>query len=349
MQKKVLFIYFSILAALLLIMSLSRSTTEQMRGKTIAWIAPYWDQLAKVSFFFSRTSTEALLKDKNDEIARLELENRLLINELSHLQSLFNYQQEIQLQESVAAHVLMRSFDTWNNFLWINVGSADNQNLFRPDIALNSPVVVGEAVVGLIDLVEKHQSRVRLITDPRLNPSVRAARGGLQERHVDEQIDLILNWIRRKKVQLLSPKDKLKLSELLTQLKGSLQPTKKSYHLAKGELQGSTQPTGRSHKPLLKGTGFNYDFSDDKGEARDLRTGKPVSGSEEELSLLKVNDILVTTGMDGVFPEGLKVATVTKIELLKEGDFYYELEAKPIVNNFQELDLVFVIAPISQI
>ncbi len=34
--------------------------------------------------------------------------------------------------------------------------------------------------------------------------------------------------------------------------------------------------------------------------------------------------------MDGVFPEGLKVARVTKIQALREGDYCYEIEALPL-------------------
>ena len=60
-----------------------------------------------------------------------------------------------------------------------------------------------------------------------------------------------------------------------------------------------------------------------------------------------MNDVLVKTGMDGVFPPGFQVATVTRIELLKEGDYFYELEARPIAGPLEELSLVFVLPPMT--
>lgn len=367
MQKKYIFSYFFILVTLLVIMSLSRSTSEKMRGEAVAIVSPLWENLGS-------KKVDAKLPMK-EEIHRLQLENQLLSNELSYLLSLFDYQENIQSKashfqidiaeeaklaipkltqnvkmqvEALPARVVMRSYDTWNSFLWIDVGSDSNYKKNRAIIAKDSPVLVGNAVVGVIDYVDKKQSRVRLITDEGLNPSVRASRGGEQEIAMGEQIDNVINWIKRKKLTQLSIEDKYKLLSLLTTLKATLQPFKKSYYLAKGELRGSSQPSGRGLNPILKGIGFNYDFDDDEGLARDLRTGKPLRGKGEEIPILKENDILVTTGMDGVFPIGLKVATITKVELLKEGDYFYELEAKPLVHDLQQLDLVFVIPPLQQ-
>ncbi len=362
MQKKYIFSYFFILAVLLIIMSLSHSTSDKIRGESVAIVSPLWEKIGG-----KKVDTKLPMKD---EIHQLQLENQLLSNELSYLLSLFDYQEGIQSQannfqidiseearqaipkltqnlklqiEAVPARVLMRSFDTWNSSIWIDVGSDNNQSYSHEVIAKNSPVLVGNAVVGVIDYVDKKQSRVRLITDEGLNPSVRAARGGEQEITMGEQVDSVINWIKRKKLSQLSVEDKYKLLSLLNTLKTTLQPFKKSFYLAKGELRGSSKPSGRSLNPILKGIGFNYDFDDEEGGGRDLRTGKPLQGKGEAVPILKVNDILVTTGMDGVFPPGLKVATVTKVSLLKEGDYFYELEAQPLVHQLQQLDLVFVI------
>ena len=56
-----------------------------------------------------------------------------------------------------------------------------------------------------------------------------------------------------------------------------------------------------------------------------------------------MGDILVTTGMDGVFPADLKIAKVTKIESLKEGDYYYTLEAKPLSKQLEDLSAVIIL------
>jgi hypothetical protein len=122
----------------------------------------------------------------------------------------------------------------------------------------------------------------------------------------------------------------------------------KSLYLAKGELNGALTQSYRSSSQILRGTGFNYDFADEEGPARDLRTGKPIGQSDKSANppLIKVNDLLLTTGMDGVFPPHLQVAVVSKIIPLKEGDYTYEIEAKPTAGDLNQLSLVFVIPPI---
>jgi hypothetical protein len=199
--------------------------------------------------------------------------------------------------------------------------------------------------VGVIDYVGQHQSRVRLITDNHLTPSVRVARGGMQDHFINEEISLLLHLLEHKK--WLSHNEHVELQALLTKLQEVLKPFKKTWALAKGELQGSRSLSKQNGLPILKGSGFNYDFPDEEGEARDLRTGNLIHKSTSQaIALLQVGDLLITTGMDGVFPPGLKVATIAKIDLLKEGDYFYELEAIPTAGNLQDLSVVFVIPPV---
>lgn len=219
------------------------------------------------------------------EFQRLQLENNLIKNELKALKKHFGddlgyiFYMDFDV---IPAKVIFRSPIAWESSLWINVGKATNAQLGREVIAYHSPVVEGKSVVGVIDYVGEKQSRVRLITDSGLTPSVRAARGSLL--------------------------------------------------LAKGEVHGSSLPLWRSQKHLLKGTGFNYDFPD--------------QNLPEGIELLKVGDLLVTTGLDGVFPPNLRVGKVTKLEEPKEGDYFWELEAEPSVNQLDELDYVFVLKPV---
>ncbi len=177
--------------------------------------------------------------------------------------------------EALPARVVYRSPSTWSSCLWID----------RSDVLVNSPVVVGDHVIGVIDHVGQFRSRVRLITDSGLRPSVRVIRG--------EQL------------------------------------------LAKGELFGSSLPLWRSYRNILTGYGFNFDFSDVEGEARDLRMG----------NILRPGDLLVTTGMDGVFPPMLNVARVEDIATLREGSYFYELTAIPTAGDLNELQTVFILPP----
>lgn len=109
-------------------------------------------------------------------------------------------------------------------------------------------------------------------------------------------------------------------------------------YLAKGYLKGTGEPLWRSRGRILEGTGFNYDFADEHGKNRDLRAQTPEP-------LLLVGDLLVTTGMDGLFPPDLEVAIVTEIKTLREGDYFYEIKATPSAGKMEELGLLFVLIP----
>lgn len=367
-------------------LSLSRTTSEKLRVSSVSLFSPLWEYFLKIRHFVSNPSEPALENGKlslHEEIQHLQLENQILQIEMADLHHLLHYQKKIhnkldQLAEvapqealqlkkhyqktlnkmisgvqwqvrAIPARVIFRSFDQWNSVVWINVGEADNEKETLPVIVKNSPVLIDQAIVGVVDYVGRHQSRVRLISDARITPSVRSARGGEYDLLMTDYIDNVLHAITPKIAAALTLDEYNQLKQLLSKLKQSLHPFNKSFYLAKGELQGSLHPIGYG-PPILKGVGFNYDFSDDEGESRNLRTGSLNSSSkrskqDEEMSILKVDDVLVTTGMDGIFPPGLKVAVVTKIGPLKEGDYYYKLEAKPIANNLEELSLVFVIPP----
>lgn len=380
MKRKSSKIYFLIFCALLTLMSFPRETTEKFQGLTVAMLAPTWNQLlaVKLPFSSSEIKSETNSHVSQDEIEKLFLENIFLKEEIIHLKEIM--QQEIRLihqmnmaldddeqgfstktlksrhreelkkllqinLEAIPARVIFRSPDSWNSSFWINVGSATNEALGSSTIAKNSPVLIGTSIIGVVDFVGKHQSRVKLITDSGLTPSVRAARGVIQKQVLNEKIYNMID-ILKKTPDLIS--DAKQQQDLINVLESSLQSihnNEKTTYLAKGELYGASKPLWRSQRHLLKGIGFNYDFSDGEGPARDLRTGAPVEQNTPitNTPILQAGDILVTTGMDGVFPPGLMVAEVTEIHPLKEGDYYYELDAIPTAGNFDELSMVFVI------
>lgn len=110
-------------------------------------------------------------------------------------------------------------------------------------------------------------------------------------------------------------------------------------YLAKGEVHGSSSPFWRSRSPLLKGIGFNYDYPDDEGHSRDLKGPVPI---------LKEGDALLTSGLDGVFPPGLHVGTVSWVAPLKEGSYAYEIEVRPAAPNLNDLQTVFILPALSE-
>lgn len=361
MRKKNRLPYLWIFCALLFLMSRPKSASDRIQGYLVAAMAPIWQW-------------QASEKPPHADFLKLQAENQLLKNEVLRMQELlkesfylkkeikqlFSSQDLIQPHfnelkhllkrrlETVPARVIYRATASWNSFLWIDVGESTNQTLGRQVVAKNSPVVVGSSLIGVIDFVGKHQARVRLITDSELYPSVRSVRGHPQALRLVETINILLDNLNGYESLFADAQEKEAIYQPLENLQSKLLQQKDTLYLAKGELHGSCSPRQRSHGNQLKGIGFNCDFGDDKGPARDLRSGVPYESEDGAVSpvpLLKVHDILATTGMDGIFPEGLQVAEVIKVEPLEEGAYYYELQARPTAGNLDTLSLVYVMAP----
>lgn len=335
--------YVIIGIVLFLLVNLSIASVERLRGITASILSPLWKSSAAVKDTF-KTSHSPL----QNELKQLRLENQVLNAEIKQLSRLFkdvlNFDYSLPSHQAILpARVIFRSPASWNSVLWIDIGEKNNPPNKEKIITKNSPVLLGDSIIGLVDYVGEHQSRVRLITDSGLSPSVRAVRGGEQDRFLDEQFNTLIRMLKQKP----DFPEKASAIDTLTQLKEKLIINSSSSYLAKGVLNGTSEPLWRTKSHILKGTGFNYDFADEKGGSRDLRTGKiSHNTSSQGTPLLKVNDLLMTTGMDGVFPEGLKIAEITKITPLKEGDYYYDLEARPTAGDLDDLSIVFVIPPL---
>jgi len=158
---------------------------------------------------------------------------------------------------------------------------------------------------------------------------VRALRGGVQ------------NTILEKKIS-----DLIQTLSLQTDLAGSdeMQHLLKTYletldieagdsYLAKGEIRGASRSLWNIGKGKLNGVGFHYHCSDEEGEAVDLR-GK---------NLLQVGDVLVTTGMDGIFPPDLHVGLVTKVDPLREGATSFSLQAESLISDLGNIGEVIIL------
>ncbi len=310
---------------------------------------------------------------KTHERERLEGENHLLRVEIGKLRALLEQKERMALlsqevnpsqfsprrcdqmsyllgfmNRAVPARVIYRDPGNWSSTLWINVGEETNHQLNCAVIQKNSPVILGRAVIGAVDYVGKKQSRIRLITDVAMNPSVRVVRGSQQNRLLLETIDLLLRHLKLRNDLPLSAQEKNSLAATLEGMKEKTSADNESWYLAKGILQGAATPRFRSVNHTLRGVGFNYDFSDEEGPAREFATGKPIGGAANIplMPIIHEGDLLMTTGMDGVFPAGLRVAEVTKIYPLREGAYTYELEAVPVVGNLDALQTVFIIPPL---
>lgn len=352
----------------MLMLNFSSRTREKIRSESVGWVAPSIEKLLSIKHAILHPTTPSPFfhmteKEQNE---RLTLENHLYRAEIMTLQKELKEQAFVisqmsqkneakselsplseciensllQRLKAVPARVIFRSLDTWNHVLWINAGKNSINS-----VVINSPVVIGQAIVGVVDLVGETQSRVRLLSDPRLNPSVRVARGGEVDLVFAEYIERVIQEINFRRMD--TSDGSLSLIGQLRNLQKQLQPKNKNVYLAKGELRGCVYPSRIGEEVILKGTGFNFDFSDVEGKKRDLRTGKILGQMNDKgMPLIKPHDVLVTTGMDGVFPAGFQVASVLNVKSLNEGDYFFDIEAKPIVGDLEELSLVFVLPPL---
>lgn len=355
--------YLALALVLFLLWSMSASFSRGVRASAAALAAPLWRLIVAI-----HPSNDT--SDARQELALLRAENsrlKLLVHqELVLLEQLAFLHENEQLQDAsdkhrgllietlaqqltaLPARVIFRTPATWNSSLWLNVGASDNKALGYTAVGINSTVLCHGAIVGIVDYVGEKQCRVRLLSDAGLTPAVRVARGSWHDSWLSQQLLLLQRQLAGRE-ELISPLEKETLLSILASLGQRLSASKECWLLAKGELHGSSAPLWRRPGSILKGIGFNYDFADEEGPARDLRSGV-VSGTLPpggELPLVKVKDLLITTGYDGVFPAGLPVAEVTKISPLGEGDYYYELEALPAAGDLTDIDLVSVLPPVT--
>ncbi len=289
----------------------------------------------QVDLLKKHLETEVFLLAQIDKL-KIPAEQELFLRRQEELLHLVDLQTQF-----VSAKVIFREPSVWGSSLWVNVGQKTNRALGKQLVCKNSPVVIGTTVVGVIEYVGEKRSRVRLITDASLVPSVRAVRGSEQNRVLLEKINNL--------VSLLDKREDIdkNLQEGLVKLTKHLSLETSNLYLAKGELRGTSEPLWRSRGISLKGVGFNYDFPDEEGPARHIYTGEFLDSFSKyaSLSLIQEGDLLVTTGLDGVFPKGLEVAYVTSVEPLVEGACSYNITAKSLVENLDNLASVTILPP----
>ncbi|MEM8727466.1 MAG: rod shape-determining protein MreC [Chlamydiota bacterium] len=299
-----------------------------------------------------------LLKKQNDRLRRHLFSQERIENQLRRLEEItaidekkrlsFYRRRKIAAEKrlelelfSLPAEVIYRDPSKWSSTLWIDVGEVENTTLDEKVVAVGSPVLKGPFLIGLVESVGSRKSLVRLLTDPSLVPSVRVARGGQDDRELATLVEQILHrlTLRREPPETLV---------VLNRLSDRLRQQDSERLLAKGELMGSSGCCCSRRSEVLKGVGFNYDFADEEGPPLELRSGKPLDRLSEENSipLIAVNDLLVTTGMDGVFPKDIAVAYVTKIAPLKEGSSSFEIEAELCAGSLNHLLDVTVLPPL---
>ena len=388
MRKQKISPYIFLFISLFCALSFSDSFTQKVRFFAVSSFAPSWrlcERIKKGALLLSSSQGASTLKGEQfiREMEELKRENRSLCEQMENVRQWVLSEDRIEEQmtriknldplekegawrhyfhrrkeelsgilklqmKAIPAKVIYRDPASWSSFVWIDIGERQNRSLKEAVIAKNSPVVIGNVLVGLVEEVGEKQCKVRLLTDANLFPSVRSVRGGKQDQFFVEHVEGLLQLLGARRDLFASPEEEGQVVASLQKIASRLDGSQGTSYLAKGELKGSSLPLWRTRGQCLKGLGFNYDFSDNEGPARDLRTGEIVgSSSKKQVALLKEGDLLITSGLDGIFPAGLEVAVVSKVHCLKEGASSYELEAKAIAENFNELSSVFVLPPLS--
>jgi len=377
-RKSIAYPYLALGLILFCWVSLPKSFSDRARSFTVASFTPVWKWGTKLFLDSSKRANET-------ELSRLSLENQNLRTQIEtvcewllsdgkigeqwelyrkisqeqnhspdgHWRSFFerrasHLRKNLQKQMmSIPAQVIYRDPTSWSSSLWVNAGEEENEALGTEVIAKNSPVVLGASLVGVVDFVGRKQSRIRLITDSGLAPSVRAVRGAVQNRELAALLQTVSSRLETREDLFSSSEEKELFLTRVAQLKSKVNFGWEDGYLAKGELHGSSAPFWRSRGQTLKGIGFNYDYPDEEGSARELRTGRPVGAYSGAVPILKEGDLLVTSGLDGVFPPGLLVGTVDWVGPLKEGNYAYEIEAKPCTPHLNDLQTVFILPSLS--
>jgi rod shape-determining protein MreC len=312
--------------------------SNALRVKTVALFSPFFGQgRGELSLDMQIQSENLLLKNEVKHLRTILVQARRSVEELieeNPKYSLPQYKSLLdQMVKALPARVIYRDPHTWGSCFWISIGKEDLEYSQRALLSKGAPVVYGKALVGLIDEVGEKRSRVRLITDSGVKPAVRVHREERGPQVSAEEIERVV----------LLEEDSEKREELRKGFLHRLKSQNKTLYLGKGFLEGSSSPLWRSKNYLLKGIGFNYDHEDFYGPARDLHTGRVRDEKGEPVALIQKGDLLVTTGLDGVFPEGLEVARVEVVFPLTEGGVAFELLASPIVKNLDSIQTVFII------
>ncbi|BEU43693.1 rod shape-determining protein MreC [Chlamydia psittaci] len=311
-RKNRVYVYVVIALSITLLWSLPKPFYENIQKRFVVWYSRVFMNHAEVS------STSCSIQDTENIILKDRiaiLEERLQAYEVAyHTPPLFPEILSPYFRKLITSRVIYRDPSHWGSSCWVDVGSEHN-------IQKNSSVLSGKVLIGLVDYVGEKQSRIRLITDVGMQPSVIAVRGGIQAWLVKDRIQDLSKQIERLSDAYILEKDKYEKIYQLDELNISIQCGDENTLLLRGTLSGKGGPLWKDETLTLHGEGFC--FSDGKG--------------------LRVGDLLVTTGLDGVFPPGLLVAEITKVCLPREGACSYKIEAKSLAADLMNLSSVLIL------
>ncbi|AHH22407.1 rod shape-determining protein MreC [Chlamydia muridarum str. Nigg] len=311
-HKRIRFItYLFVASGIIVSWNLPRSVYESLQDKFVSVCSKFLP-------FQQRANSKALIEESQSfllqEKIRLLEERILSMEETSKSPPLFPEILSSYFQSPIMGRVIFRDPAHWGSSCWINIGK-------QHGVKKNSPVVCGKVVVGLVDFVGSAQSRVRLITDVGIKPSVMAVRGELQTWVVKDQLRTLARNVTNLPTSAFADSDKQQALQCLKALESCLSSSEHNDFALRGIVCGRGDPIWKPEASVL--TGSDFGFVDGK--------------------TIEVGDVLVTTGLDGVFPPGLLVATVSEILPKSEGACSLKIKAQSLAPDCSVVD--FLVLP----
>ena len=341
------------------LLSMPKSAADKLRSQALPLSVSVWNACAMGQQILCAGPCN--FSQNPSELESLQIENDALKDQIERIFCWLKHQDHLEFLQAedakdlidqtkryLTGKVIFREPASWSQFIWIDIGTDANKGSLEPILAKNSPVIVNSSLVGVVDECYKKRSLVRLITDENVCPAVRVKRGSIQTRIIKESIDSLLHYLPIQQDIFPNANEYQSFLDKLSWLNSCLTQEREDRFFAKGQLQGLSEPLWRCGDKTLRGFGFQWDRGDEYGPAREITSGQALNADENysPIELLKVGDVLVTSGLDGVFPPNLKVAVVSKVFPLPRGAPTYELEAKILVPNIHDLTYVHVLPPV---
>jgi cell shape-determining protein MreC len=260
-------------------------------------------------------------QEQSQALDKLHLINDSIKEKFSSLSSSLS----TYLGSAIQAQVILKPSFRATTTLWLRAA--------KP-VIIGSAVVEGNHLIGVVDYVSKNSARVRLITDPAFSVSVRALRFDPMLNGLEQEVHLWLEMIAS--CSNLEDEQSQQLKNTLNQTLAILRAHSKGNFLAKGILRGGSDLWKKKY-PILEGEGFNYAWPDSYNNSLDA-----------SIPLVKKGDILVTSGLDGLFPAGLRVACVISLQAQDPAFSIYKLKALPLIASIDSLQYVWVLPPLTE-
>ncbi len=307
--------YFLLVFFLLGWTGLSQSASDRMRNDTVSALAPLWRAASQKKESLFQRSSKREKTGFSIEASELMLENQRLKEELEQVREWIAHEAQILSQKD-----LLERLDLLEK----------HRKAIPAKVIYRDPGSWGSSL--WIEAGEEDNQRLGFCAIARNSPVVQGA-----------SLVGVVDYVGSKQSRV-----RLITDSALSLAVRVMREGKEPLYLAKGELHGNGSSPWRVRQPCLKGVGFNYDYADAQGCARELRTGRPLSGADKGIPLIGEGDLLITSGLDGVFPFGIFVATVAKVEPLQEGSVSYAIDALPSASLLNDLKTVFVLPSLGE-